>query len=107
MSYPTQEEELRAKEARAEALKQAEESNFVSTFRTIPKRNVQRLSELADNVIKNFNAVMDNARVQPYDRQEDLMAGLQKLLKEQINVIDARYTYTLKINPSTAKTRAQ
>ncbi|HEV8405840.1 MAG TPA: hypothetical protein VGQ13_08040 [Nitrososphaera sp.] len=51
--------------------------------------------------------MMDNARVQPYDRQEDLMAGLQKLLKEQINVIDARYTYTLKINPSTARTRAQ
>lgn len=107
MSYPTQEGELRAKEALAENAKQREESTFLSTFKIVPKKNVQRLSELADKVARNFNAVMDNARQQPYERQEDLMAGFQKLLREQINVINARHDYTLKINPSTAETLAE
>jgi len=45
---------------------------------------------------------MDQARQEPYQRQEDIMAGMKKLLEEQINVIEARRSYTIKINPSSA-----
>jgi hypothetical protein len=34
------------------------------------------------------------------------MAGLKRLFEEQIIVIDARYAYTVKINPSTAAAAA-
>jgi hypothetical protein len=30
------------------------------------------------------------------------MAGMRKLFEEQVNVIEARRAYTIKINPSTA-----
>ena len=100
--YPTQEDELRAKEAQAESIKQSEEAKFLSTFQTIPARNVGRLSELAKAIVSNFNRIMEGARQEPYQRQEDIMAGMKKLLEEQINVIEARRTYTVKINPSTA-----
>jgi hypothetical protein len=102
MSYPTQEDELRAKEAQAENIKQAEEVKFLATFQTIPARNIRRLSELANAIVSNFNRIIEEARQEPYQRQEDIMAGLKKLLEEQINVIEARRTYTIKINPSTA-----
>jgi len=101
-SYPTQEDELRAKEAEAENLKNAEESRFLSVFQTVPKKNSQRLSELASAIVSNFNSIMSELRQEPYERQENLMAGLKRLFEEQINVIDARYAYTVKINPSTA-----
>jgi hypothetical protein len=100
MSYPTQEDELRAKEAQAEGIKQAEETKFLSTFQTTPARNVGRLSELAKAIVSNFNRIMEEARQEPYQRQEDIMAGMKKLLEEQINVIEARRAYTVKINPS-------
>ncbi len=100
--YPTQEDELRTKEAEAEAVKQTEEAKFLSTFQTIPVRNVVRLSEMAEAIVKNFNRIMEKARQEPYQRQEDIMAGMKKLLEEQINVIEARRAYTIKINPSTA-----
>lgn len=100
--YPTQEDELRTKEAEAEAVKQTEETKFLSTFQTIPVRNVVRLSEMAEAIVKNFNRIMEKARQEPYQRQEDIMAGMKKLLEEQINVIEARRAYTIKINPSTA-----
>ena len=100
--YPTQEDELRAKEAEAETVKQTEEAKFLSTFQTIPVRNVGRLSEMAEAIVKNFNRIMEEARQDPYQRQEDIMAGMKKLLEEQINVIEARRAYTIKINPSTA-----
>jgi hypothetical protein len=102
MSYPTQEDELRAKESQAENIKQAEEAKFLATFQTIPARNIRRLSELADAIVSNFNRIMEEARQEPYQRQEDIMAGMKKLLEEQINVIEARRAYTIKINPSTA-----
>jgi hypothetical protein len=102
MSYPTQEDELRAKEAQAENIKQAEEAKFLATFQTIPARNIRRLSELANTIVSNFNRIMEEARQEPYQRQEDIMAGMKKLLEEQINVIEARRAYTIKINPSTA-----
>lgn len=102
MSYPTQEDELRAKEAQAENIKQAEEAKFLATFQTIPVRNIRRLSELANAIVNNFNRIIEEARQEPYQRQEDITAGLKKLLEEQINVIEARRTYTIKINPSTA-----
>jgi hypothetical protein len=89
--YPTQEDELRAKEAEAETVKQTEEAKFLSTFQTIPVRNVGKLSEMAEAIVRNFNRIMEEARQDPYQRQE-----------EQINVIDARRAYTIKINPSTA-----
>jgi hypothetical protein len=100
--YPTQEDELRAREAQADSIKQAEEAKFLSTFQTIPARNVGRLSELADAIVNNFNKILDEARQEPYQRQEDIMAGMKKLLEEQINVIEARRSYTIKINPSSA-----
>jgi hypothetical protein len=100
--YPTQEDELRTKEAEAENVKQTEEAKFLSTFQTIPVRNAGRLSEMAEVIVKNFNRIMEEARQEPYKRQEDIMAGMKKLLEEQINVIEARRAYTIKINPSTA-----
>jgi hypothetical protein len=100
--YPTQEDELRAREAQADNIKQAEEAKFLSTFQTIPARNVGRLSELAKAIVSNFNKILDEARQEPYQRQEDIMAGMKKLLEEQINVIEARRSYTIKINPSSA-----
>ncbi len=57
---------------------------------------------MADLIVNNFNNIMAEARMQPYQRQEDLMAGLGKLFEEQIHVIEARLSYTVKINPSTA-----
>jgi hypothetical protein len=101
-SYPTQEDELRAKEDGAENLKRAEETRFLSIFQDTPKRNTEKLSALADIIVNNFNTIMTKSRLEPYQRQEDLMAGLRKLFEEQINVIDARFAYTIKINPSTA-----
>jgi hypothetical protein len=100
--YPTQEDELRTREAQADNSKQAEEAKFLSTFQTIPVRNAKRLSELANAIVSNFNRIMDQARQEPYQRQEDIMAGMKKLLEEQINVIEARRSYTIKINPSSA-----
>ena len=100
--YPTQEDELRTREAQADNIKQAEEAKFLSTFQTIPARNAKRLSELANAIVSNFNRIMDQARQEPYQRQEDIMAGMKKLLEEQINVIEARRSYTIKINPSSA-----
>ena len=100
--YPTQEDELRTKEAQAENIKQAEEAKFLATFQTIPMRNIHRLSELANAIVSNFNRIMEEVRQEPYQRQEDIMAGMKKLLEEQINLIEARRAYTIKINPSTA-----
>jgi hypothetical protein len=100
--YPTQEDELRTKEAQAEDIKQAEEAKFLAIFQAIPVRNAHRLSELANAIVSNFNRIMEQARQEPYQRQEDIMAGMKKLLEEQINVIEARRDYTIKINPSTA-----
>jgi hypothetical protein len=104
MSYPTQEDELRAKESGAEELKTAEESRFLSTFQSVPKKNAPRLGQLAGTIVNNFNVVMRNVRQEPYERQEQLMVGLKKLFEEQIRVIEARRVYTLKINPSSART---
>ena len=100
--YPTQEDELRTREAQADSIKQTEEAKFLSTFQTVPARNAGRLSELANSIVSNFNRIMDEARQEPYQRQEDIMAGMKKLLEEQINVIEARRSYTIKINPSSA-----
>jgi hypothetical protein len=100
--YPTQEDELRTREAQAETIKQTEEVKFLSTFQTIPIRNAERLSEMAKTIVSNFNRIVEAARQEPYQRQEDIMAGMKKLLEEQINVIEARRAYTIKINPSTA-----
>ena len=101
MSYPTQEDELRAKEGHAEAIKAAEEARFLSIFQTIPTKNVGRLSELAYKITDNFNSVMQEARQESFERQEDLMMGMKKLIEEEIRVIEARRTYSKKINPST------
>jgi len=101
-SYPTQEDELRAKEDNAEFLKRSEEKRFLSIFQGTPKRNLEKLSALADIIVDNFNSIMSKSRLEPYQRQEDIMAGLRKLFEEQINVINARCAYTVKINPSTS-----
>ena len=92
---------MRAKEAEAEDTKRTEEARFLATFQGAPK-NTKKLSELANSIVNNFNTIMIESRQAPYQRQEDLMAGLRKLFAEQVNVIDARRAYTIKINPSTA-----
>lgn len=102
MSYPTQEDELRAKEAHADDLKKAEETRFLSTFQSLPKRNGERLAGLANKVVSNFNVIMAESRQKPFERQEDIMFGMKKLFQEQINVIEARRVYAVKLNPSTA-----
>jgi hypothetical protein len=102
MSYPTQEDELRAKEAHAEFAKRSEEAGFLSTFQNIPKNNATRLLELARNVVNSFNSVMENSRLEPYERQEELMSGLKRLLEEEKNVIQAKRVYAMKLNPATA-----
>ena len=103
MSYPTQEDELRAKELRAEEVKAIEESKFLSVFKTVPKKNDARLAQLAGTIVTTFNGVMETARQEPYERQEDVMAGMKKLFEQQIKVIEARRVYASKINPSTAQ----
>ena len=103
MSYPTQEDELRAKELRADEVKGAEESRFLSLFQSVPKRNSTRLAQLAGTIVTNFNRVMENVRQEPYERQEDMMAGMKKLFEQQIKVIEARRAYASKVNPSTAQ----
>jgi len=45
---------------------------------------------------------MSESRQRPFQRQEDVMAGMKKLFQEQINVIEARRQYAMKLNPSTA-----
>jgi hypothetical protein len=102
MSYPTQEDELRAKEAQAEDVKNEEETKFLSTFQSVPRKNSERLAEMASAVVSSFNRVMAESRLKPFERQEDVMAGMKKLFEEHINVIEARRTYTVRINPSTA-----
>src|SRR5918997_2033980 len=96
MSYPTQEDELRAKEAQAEGIKQAEETKFLSTFQTTPARNVGRLSELAKAIVSNFNRIMEEARQEPYQRQEDIMAGGEKKKKKKKKKNGARRGYLIK-----------
>lgn len=102
MSYPTQEDELRAKEAQADEIKKAEEERFLSTFQSVPKKNGERLAGLANTIVANFNGIMSESRTRPYERQEDIMAGMKKLFQEQINVIEARRSYAVRLNPSTA-----
>ena len=103
MSYPTQEDELRAKEAEAEDLKVAEETSFLATFRSVPKNNAAKLEEMSKSIVNTFNGIMGEARTKPFERQEDIMAGMKRLFEEQVNVIEARRSYTIKLNPSTAE----
>lgn len=102
MSYPTQEDDLRAKEASAQRTESEQESSFLSTFQSVPRNNRQKLSELAQQIVGSFNGIMDETRQKPFERQEEVMAGMKRLFREQINVIEARRAYTVKINPSTA-----
>jgi hypothetical protein len=44
---------------------------------------------------------MDESRHRPFERQEEVMAGMKRLFIEQINVIEARRAYAIKLNPST------
>ena len=101
MSYPTQEDEMRAKEAVAQNTERSEESLFLSTFQSVPRRNSQRLAELAQQIVSVFNGVMDETRQRPFERQEEVMAGMKRLFVEQINVIETRRAYAIKLNPST------
>ena len=103
MSYPTQEEELRAKEAEADEFRRASETQFLSSFGSTSS-NSEVLHALATRIISTFDSVMSEARLEPFDRQEDIMAGLQKLVKEQINVIESRRVWAKKLDPATAST---
>jgi hypothetical protein len=101
-SYPTQEDELRTREAEAEDFNKSQESVFLEIFQTIPKKNSQKLFQEAKAIINTFSSLMSVSRIQPYEKQEELMSGIKKMLIEQINVIDARRMYALKLNPKTA-----
>ncbi|HXG07669.1 MAG TPA: hypothetical protein VNI77_10140 [Nitrososphaera sp.] len=102
MSYPTQEDELRAEEARAVELMKAEEERFLSIYQSVPRSDGGRLSHLANAIVTNFKKIMEESRGEPFERQEDIMAGMKKLFQEKINVIEARRQYAVKLNPSTA-----
>ena len=101
-SYPTQEDELRTQEAEAEDFNKSQESAFLEIFQTIPKKNSQKLLQQAKAIINTFSNLMSESRIQPYEKQEELISGIKKMLIEQINVIDARRMYALKLNPKTA-----
>ena len=101
-SYPTQEDELRTQEAEAEDFNKSQESGFLEIFQSIPKKNSQKLLQQAKAIINTFSNLMSESRIQPYEKQEELMSGIKKMLIEQINVIDARRMYALKLNPKTA-----
>jgi hypothetical protein len=101
-SYPTQEDELRTREAEAEDFNKSQESAFLEIFQTIPKKNSQKLFQKAKAIMDTFSSLMSVSRIQPYEKQEELMSGIKKMLIEQINVIDARRMYALKLNPKTA-----
>ena len=101
-SYPTQEDELRTKEAEAEDFNKSQESAFLEIFQTIPKKSSQKLFQQAKEIIDTFNSLLSVSRIQPYEKQEELMSGIKKMLIEQINVIDVYRIYTLKLNPKTA-----
>ncbi|MDQ3983806.1 MAG: hypothetical protein M3222_01470 [Thermoproteota archaeon] len=101
-SYPTQEDEFRTKEVEAEDFNKSEESAFLEIFQTIPKKSGQKLFQQARGIVDTFNSMMSVSRIQPYEKQEELMSGLKKMLIEQTNVIDAHRTYVIKINPNTA-----
>ena len=101
-SYPTQEDEFRTKEAEAEDFNKSEETAFLEIFQTIPKKSSQKLFQQARGIVDTFNSMMSVSRIQPYEKQEELMSGLKKMLIEQTNVIDAHRTYVTKINPNTA-----
>jgi hypothetical protein len=92
---------MRAKEASAQNAERSEESVFLSTFRSVPRQNSERLAELAGEIVGNFNNLMDETRHRPFERQEEVMAGMKRLFIEQINVIEARRAYAVKLNPST------
>jgi hypothetical protein len=40
---------------------------------------------------------MESARLEPYERQEDLMAELKKLLQEESNVVQAKKEFAAKV----------
>ena len=101
-SYPTQEDEFRTKEVEAEDFNKSEETAFLEIFQTIPKKSGQKLFQQARGIVDTFNSMMSISRIQPYEKQEELMSGLKKMLIEQTNVIDAHRTYVTKINPNTA-----
>jgi hypothetical protein len=101
-SYLTQEDELRTREAEAEDFNKSQESAFLEIFQTIPKKSSQKLFQQAKAIIDTFNSLMSVSRIQPYEKQEELMSGIKKMLIEQINVIDVYRIYTLKLNPKTA-----
>ena len=101
-SYPTQEDELRTKEAEAEDFNKSQESAFLEIFQTIPKKSSQKLFQQAKEIIDTFNSLLSVSRIQPYEKQEELMSGIKKMVIEQINVIDAHRIYALKLNPKTA-----
>ena len=101
-SYPTQEDEFRTMEAEAEDFNKSEETAFLEIFQTIPKKSGQKLFQQARGIVDTFNSMMSVSRIQPYEKQEELMSGLKKMLIEQTNVIDAHRTYVIKINPNTA-----
>ena len=101
-SYPTQEDELRTREAEAEDFNKSQESAFLEILQTIPKKNSQKLFQKAKAIMDTFSSLMSVSRIQPYEKQEELMSGIKKMLIEQINVIEARRMYALKLNPKTA-----
>ena len=103
MSYPTQEEELLAKEAAAKNQLDSEEQEFLNMIKSIPSNNVLQITELAKRIIKTFDNVMDSVHRESYERQEDMAVGMKKLLEEEQRVIEARRGYVLKLSSSSVR----
>jgi hypothetical protein len=53
-------------------------------------RDIAALGESVESLARTFESLMTEMRKQPYSEQVQLLRGYEKLLKEQINVINSR-----------------
>jgi hypothetical protein len=53
-------------------------------------RDIAVLGESVESLARTFESLMTEMRKQPYSEQVQLLRGYEKLLKEQINVINSR-----------------
>jgi len=52
----------------------------MSVFQGIPKRNVERLAQLANTIVHKFVGIKSESRQKPYKRHGDIMVGMKKLV---------------------------
>jgi hypothetical protein len=66
---------------------------------TSDAKDIQQLGGNVENLITVFEDTMTEIRKEPYDEQEKLLTGYKTLLKEQINVINARMDMARRLKP--------